>query len=94
MIICQYCGTEDKSHMIMKHEMMGLTLCMRCTDKLLSVVNGRSVDELWKPIDAKRNGYPVFEFPTPYLLVYLKQRSELMNPVMRLDYNFRKGLDL
>ena len=92
MIKCQYCGTE-KCHPEY-HEMMGRVLCMRCTDKLLSMINGRYFDELWKDDFAIKEGLDKFVLPEPYLLDYLRKRVDLMSPVMKLDYNFRKGYDL
>jgi len=67
---------------------------MRCTDKLLSLVNYRNVNEYWDDEAAERNGYEPFEIPSRYELEYLRKRVELMRPVKTLDYNFRKGLDL
>ena len=91
---CQHCKTEDLNHFVEGHEMMGINLCMRCTDKLLSMINGRDVNEFWKDEYAERHGFPKFELPSPYNLEYLRKRIDLMMPVKQLDYSYRKGYDL
>ena len=89
---CQYCGTE-KCYPEYRHA-IGMNLCMRCIDKLLSLINDRNVDEFWKDEYAIKEGLEKFVIPSAYEITYFKKRVELMGPVKRLDYNFRKGYDL
>lgn len=90
---CQCCGTQQYEHHVTTHELMGLDLCMRCTDKLLSLINGRDVDEFWDAEAAERNGYEPFVVPSQYVMEFLRRRVKLMSPVRQLDYNFIRGFD-
>jgi hypothetical protein len=89
---CNWCGTKKCNPSY--HKLLERTLCMRCTDKLLSLINDRDVNEYWTDDFAIKEGLDKFPLPSDYVLSYFKKRLELMRPVMKLDYNYRKGYDL
>lgn len=85
---CPFCGTEESKYIYIRHhEALGMNLCIRCIDKLLSWLNNRNIDELWTDEDARKEGYT--DFPRLKLRDmnkrYYQKRIELMRQVMLLD---------
>ena len=86
---CKHCGTTKWYNGY--HMMIGKELCGRCTDKLLSLINDRDVDEFWTDSFALKEGMERFPMPSFRELQYLKKRAELMRPVMELDYKYKSN---
>ena len=60
---CEFCGVVESEEIYVKYRSyFKLCLCDRCVDKLLSVANGRNVDEFWEEESASKFGYPDFPY--------------------------------
>lgn len=97
---CQFCEidsevTNNNLHEARYHRYLDLILCDRCTDKLLSCVNGRNINEYWTDEDAEKDGFPAFPFDRlKYINVpYYMERFDLLGRILEIDREERRRRD-